>query len=911
MNPDAWARAEALFNRVADLPPNERAALLNACGDPDLRREVESLLANADGDGEPPTLTAVAGLAADFADESDPDRLRIGQHLGPYRIDSIAGHGGMGAVFAATRDDDQYHQRVAIKLVRAAVASPDLLARFRRERQILARLEHNYIARLLDGGVTEDALPYLVMEYVDGQAITTYCERHKLNLTERIVLFRKVCEAVEYAHRNLVVHRDLKPANILVTADGTPKLLDFGIARLVDPPSDEPGALPQTMTMAVHMTPAYASPEQVRGEPVSTASDVYSLGTVLYELLTGSKAHRFTGGTPAELIQVVCNTEVTRPSAVISTGDRDHRKLKGDLDNIILKAMRKDPARRYGSVAEFSLDLGRYLEQRPVLARPDTLMYRTGKFVRRNWVALLAASIALAGVCAGSAVAVYQARIAKERFQQVRKLANRFLFDFYAQIATVPGTTKAKEMVVSTALEYLDQLSRSAGNDVDLQFELADAYEKVGTVVGYPGEPGNLGRIRDAAAAYRKAIAIYEHIGESSDRARYNTARCSVRLSHLLQRMGSVKEAGDFEAKACPIIDDLLRKEPNNVDYLTVGALYAKLRAMRQRDESNAQAAVDAALQGREYRRRILQAHNTPKAKFELAIQDLEVGDSLMLVGELERARGDVAEARRLLTEVLASDPRQTAYRRSLFLAYEVESAILDDDESPNMGNTAEAFLWAQKGLALTEDAVKADAHDAQAKSDLSWALDRVRYTQRHEPEKALEVSIRAVGLQDQLAPLGYPPARRANIVRGLAMALLGAGKPAEALQHATEAVSIHQAAFAKDPNNRETLLYSLCVAGDALLADGKTAEAGEKYREAVKLAEPLLMMPTSPARLLNAERALLRYADYCRKSGRGGEAQQLYGRILQGWSGWDKPNPYTERKRAEALSRTASTAGP
>jgi serine/threonine protein kinase len=310
MTPEAWAQAEELFHRVAELPPGERTELLDQCPDPDIRREVESLLANVGDDSR--TWTVVGALAAECADASDPDRARIGQRLGPYRIDSIAGHGGMGAVFVATRVDDQYHQRVAIKLVRAAVASADLLARFRRERQILARLEHNYIARLLDGGVTDDGLPYLVMEFVAGIPITAYGQRNQLGLQQRVALFRKICEAVEYAHRNLVVHRDLKPGNILVTADGTPKLLDFGIARLVDPPSEDGLEATQTMTMSVMMTPAYASPEQVRGEPVSTASDVYSLGAVLYELLTGAKAHRFTGGTAAEVFQVVCETDVTR-----------------------------------------------------------------------------------------------------------------------------------------------------------------------------------------------------------------------------------------------------------------------------------------------------------------------------------------------------------------------------------------------------------------------------------------------------------------------------------------------------------------------------------------------------------------------------------------------------------------------
>jgi tetratricopeptide (TPR) repeat protein len=906
MTADAWAQAEALFNRAVELPAAERAALLDSCSDPELRHEVESLLANAasTNTGEPHTLTAVANLAADLAEETDPDKLRVGQHFGPYRIDSIIGHGGMGAVFAATRDDDQYQKRVAIKLVRAAMVSPERLTRFRRERQILARLEHNYITRMLDGGITADGMPYLVMEHVDGLPITSYCDQGRLGLHDRLLLFRKVCEAVEYAHRNLVVHRDLKPANILVTPDGSPKLMDFGIATLLEPPTEEDGALPQTQTMTVLMTPAYASPEQVRGVPVTTASDVYSLGAVLYELLTGTKAHRLTSNTPAELVAVVCNTEVARPSAVAALEPRDRKKLRGDLDNIILKAMRKDPARRYGAVAEFSQDLERYLSDRPVLARPDSLLYRTGKYVRRNWVALLAASIAVAGVCIGGGLAVYQARIAQQRFQQVRKLANRFLFDFYGEIATVPGTTKAKEMVVSTALEYLDQLSKSAGNDTDLQLELADAYEKVGTVSGFPGDAGNLGRIRDAAAAYRKAIAIYERIGAQRDAALYGQARTSLRLGYLLRRMGSIQESAELEKKVGPIIDRLLAKDPANLTYLAQAAQYSKLRSIRERDQSNSVAALEYILKTREYRRRILQMRDTPKARSDVAIEDTEVADALFNLGQFDQARKDAESAERTLKQLLAQQPHQSDYRRALFIVYAVEGAILDDDESPSLENPAEALPKEQQALALTEESLKADPHDAQAKSDLSWALDRIRYVQRKDPDKALAAARQAVALQDELAPLGHPPGLRANIVRGLAVALLSAGKKAESEQRALEAVSIHQSQFAKDPKNRETLIFSLLVAGDALMATGKNADAGDKYQQAVRLADPLLAMPTSPARLRNAEQALLRYADYCGKTGQNDRVHDLYGRILKGWSAWDQPNPYTERKRAEALSR-------
>jgi len=412
LNPEQWDEVKRLFMGAVDLRPEELPGYLQReCPDRDLRREVASLL-DYSGKQLASADAAIASAAAAAAQEPDSDERLIGTRLGPYRVEAIAGHGGMGAVYRASRDDAEFHQQVAIKLVRAAAASPDTLRRFRQERQILARLSHPNIARLLDGGSTPEGVPYLVMEFIEGESITAWCERHTLGVEDRLRLFLRVCDAVEFAHGDLVVHRDLKPANILVTKDGTPKLLDFGIAKLLDPGAEKEAA---TLTGLV-MTPEYASPERVRGEPASTAADVYSLGLILYELLTGKKAQPVSGYTPDAIARVVCQTEPAAPA-------RLKPQLAGDLDHIVRMAIRKEPERRYASAGLVARDIQRHLEGRPVMARPDTLAYRSAKFIGRNRFAVVASALIAATLAGGLALEYWLGAFARTpRVSQVLQL---------------------------------------------------------------------------------------------------------------------------------------------------------------------------------------------------------------------------------------------------------------------------------------------------------------------------------------------------------------------------------------------------------------------------------------------------------------------------------------------------------
>src|SRR5436309_7398599 len=394
---ERWKRVEAVFEQVLELPQDQRAAFLqeNCTSDAEVRREVESLLNSHERAGnfiDQPSLF--------FADDTLRDNgstLQAAELIGSYRIVRELGRGGMGAVYLAERADEQYKKRVAIKLIKRGMDTDAVLRHFRNERQILAGFDHPNIARLFDGGTTADGLPYFVMEYVEGLRIAQYCDRHHLSINERLQLFREVCAAVSYAHRHTVIHRDIKMSNILVTSEGTPNLLDFGIAKILHPGGGAEALM--TMTGVRPMTPEYASPEQVRGEPVTTASDVYSLGIVLYELLVGRSPYRFTSRSPLDLAREITDTEPPRPSTsargkdlkLDPTGIRNSKVLKGDIDNILLMALRKEPDRRYQSVEQFSEDIHRHLGNRPVLARKDTVRYRAAKFIQRNKLAVAAA----------------------------------------------------------------------------------------------------------------------------------------------------------------------------------------------------------------------------------------------------------------------------------------------------------------------------------------------------------------------------------------------------------------------------------------------------------------------------------------------------------------------------------------
>ena len=560
---DRWKRIEDLFAEACDQAEADRPLFVaRACGnDCGLRDEVMSLLASMQGASDS-LRSAVSGAVERFA--SDRSVSLLGHKLGAYRLSELIGEGGMGAVYLAERDDAEYKCHVAIKILRNGFGSPHAIARLRDERQILAALEHPGIVRLLDGGHTDDGIPYLVMERVVGVPITQHARMRNLPLRARIELLLKICAALQYAHGKLVVHRDIKPSNILVGEDRVLKLLDFGIAKLLDPDAASEREA-RTRTGVALLTPEYASPEQVRGEPVSVATDVYSLGAVMYELLGGQPPQRPTGG-PLELLKTICEVDPPRPSTIAPA--ELQREIAGDLDNIIMKALQKEPARRYASIEQLADDLRRYLDGMPVSARTATSWYRAGKFVRRNRGKLALGLIVVTALSAATIVSIREARRAdaaaqraRERFDEVRRLSNSLLFEIDEAIRDVAGTTRARELVVSRALMYLDRLAHEAAYDPGLSQELAIAYMKIGDIQGSPYEP-NIGKTADGLKSYEKANALLARVSAQTPefdtirlRAAFGTGFMYHTMRDVTRARTALAEAIDLAKRAGPGVE--------------------------------------------------------------------------------------------------------------------------------------------------------------------------------------------------------------------------------------------------------------------------------------------------------------------------------------------------------------------
>src|ERR1051326_5876230 len=583
MNTTHWREIESLFQLAIERPASEWDTFLReTCGaDNPLTDEVKYLLqchSDASGFLE---QTAAGRLSRSVVEEASAPR-----EIGPYRIIRRIGHGGMGVVYLAERCDQQYEDTVAIKLAHGGFQDEMLYWRFRNERQILADLNHPNIARLFDGGTTAAGVPYLVMEYVEGEPIDTWCNTRHLSIEERLRLFREICSAVSYAHQNLVVHRDLKPGNILVTATGTPKLLDFGIAKFLSADSSTT-TTPTTVSMLGFFTAEYASPEQIRGQPITTASDIYSLGVLLYQLLTGRSPYRVDSNSPHQIVEAVYTQEPARPSVCADgvSGDspaKVRRRLQGDLDNVILMALRKQPEQRYASVAQFSADIGRHLDGLPVLARRPALLYYGGKFIRRHKIVFLTAAVAIILLLAGMVATLSESRRARREqaraesektraertLEHVLSLTHSLLFHFDA-MARLPGSTEVRAGLLRDAVTRLDNLASSEAGSLALQREMATAYSKIGDIQGKP-YTANLGDTEGALRSYLKASKLLEGLSRTAPGDLQN----QLALSNAYQSTGEIlvrkleySTALEVLRKALAIRERLAQSEPANREY--------------------------------------------------------------------------------------------------------------------------------------------------------------------------------------------------------------------------------------------------------------------------------------------------------------------------------------------------------
>lgn len=585
-----WARIAEIFGKA--LPSADRDGVVEreCAGDSALAAEVRSLLVHhdkADGFLDPKVMRLKGideSLAEDLEAElaSDVTDALTGTSVGAWRVIEPIARGGMGTVYRVQRAEGGFEQTGALKVIRRGFATEESVRRFRRERKILAGLEHANIARLLDGGTTPDGLPYLVLEHVVGTSLLDYCNAKPAGVEERLRLFVDVCAAVQSAHQKLVLHRDLKPSNILVTPDGTVKLLDFGVAKIFADESDTDPSAPEPRTVHLPMTPGYASPEQVRGEDVTIASDVFSLGVVLYELLTGRRPYGPTAVQSTESLLRSFERPPARPSDAAESPPLKKR-FRGDLDTIVLRAVQVDAARRCPSVEQLAGDIERFLAGRPVLARPDRWSYRASKFIRRNRVAVAAASAGVVALIAGLVTALWQVQVARHervvaerRFDEVRSIAGTLMFDLHDAMLTVPGTAKMRELVLAKAGRYFDALLQEAAGDPSLALDVAEAYERLGRVQSATSSL----RARDAArTSLQRSLELRETVLESdasNDRARLGVVTACAALVDLELSGGRVAEAAVWARRALACAEDAPATEPGRASAALAAASAAK-----------------------------------------------------------------------------------------------------------------------------------------------------------------------------------------------------------------------------------------------------------------------------------------------------------------------------------------------
>jgi len=752
----SWEQIDRIFGEAAELPASERAGWLDFhCADPAIRREVESLLESVKG-----STVAISGVvsseAADYVSSDPGGGSLAGQRFGAWQAGRILGKGGMGTVYLAERADDSFHKQAALKVIRAGLDEEDFARRFRHEREILAQLDHPYIARLLDGGRRDDGQPWLVMEYVPGLPIDEYCSGNGLNIRERCRLFLKVCEAVSYAHRNLVVHRDLKPGNILVTAEGTPKLLDFGIARLMS-------AGPETIALPM-LTPDYASPEQVNGSAVTTAADVYALGAVLYALLTGTTAHRFTTRAFDEVKRLVCETDVERPSlrAAVKSGE-----LKGDLDNIVLTAMRREPERRYASVDALHEDVARYLSARPVMARGRSFGYLASRYLRRHALAtaaIIAVAVSLTGT---SIVAVEKARealnerdaarrqqemaeqqrviaerehaeadrqrgeaefqkttadterrLAEHRFEETREMAGKFLFDFHDSIAALTGATPARKLAVDTGIRYYDSLMREAAGNRDLLEEIARGYDRLGDVQGNIYY-SNLGDVPGAEASYRKALAIRSTIVDSSPAFLRDRIQGNLKMGELL--LGKNNYAGAVQYLRLAIA---LGSDSRAVKSAELGELMGRAWSRLGDAVANTGAkgeAIEPFTRMLAVRKDIAgEAGNNAGAQRDLALARTKLAEIYWVTGRPVESVEPLRLALDTLGKLVAAEPGNMVAIRNLCIANNNAARVLHAVAGPVPALAIEVASEMRTCTGLADKMVAADPDNRRALFDLA-----------------------------------------------------------------------------------------------------------------------------------------------------------------------------------------------
>ncbi|MBK8303744.1 MAG: protein kinase [Chloracidobacterium sp.] len=854
MTPEYWQKIKVVLAEVAELEPSSRMGFLEtACaGDVELRLEVESFLkfeTESDEQLENPAF------AFDDDEIIDEPSSWVGKEIGRYRIVSELGRGGMGLVFLAERADGAFDQQVALKLIKRGMDSDAVLERFYNERRILASLVHTNIASLIDGGTTDDGVPYFVMEHVEGKPILEFANDRNLDLDEKLALFSRVATAVAYAHQNLVIHRDLKPSNILVTSDGTPKLLDFGIAKLLT--ASNGGLVAHTQHFI--LTPDYASPEQVRGEQLSTATDVYSLGVILFELLTGKRPYKVDSNNFGDIIRVVCETDPLAPSRVALT---DGGKLRGDLDNIILKALRKEPELRYSSVEQLTEDIRRHDARLPITAGSGSWRYRLKKFTSRHRYGVVTATLILAALITGFGATLYQANIARrervraqQRFNDVRQLANSFMFEINEKIGESP--IKARELLVTRALEYLDKLAQESDGDPELQAELATAYEKIGHVQAELFNP-SLGKSSDALASHQKSLEIREKLfaGDRKDVSRgADVIKSLMLVGDIYTVSGKIGEAGNHYKNAVALGEQLLLLDPKNVDVRSgLSRSNARLGQNVLRTGS-LNTALDHYLRARQISVDLVAENpNDINLRRALSVIDNYIGYVHMEMLQYEAAGQYFRDALEINKGVAATDGSNIQFRGDLATGHHWLGFALRESGDARGGLEQLMMSMGINQKFLEADPANVGYRNNVADSNLEVGVTQLKLGENSKAAKSFETAIKnyTAVWQNDINDLNA----KGQILlsqRYLADTVSQSGDLKRAAALYKQTLAEYQALVASDPENtnwQDWLASCELKTGENLLRQKDKPAANEHLRSAVDAFERLLARSPENARL-------------------------------------------------------------
>jgi serine/threonine protein kinase len=861
----------SLFHELTDLPTGERDRIFQERGvESAMRSEVESLLRfNSDGVG---CLTnCVASAAQDIlasSNEWEPD-------CGPYRLIRLLGSGGMGAVYLAERIDGEIQQRVAIKFLGADKCRAVWRDRFLRERQVLASLNHPSIVHVIDAGHTRHGRPYLVMEYVEGVAIDVYCA--SLTVRDQLQLFLRVCDAVSHAHQRLVIHRDLKPSNVLVNDRGQPKVLDFGIAKLLD----EDCA--RTKTAEWLLTPSYASPEQLRGLPQTTATDVYSLGTVLYKLLTNRSPHESVAGTP-KAIAAIMDARNIPPLSYFNPA------LPSDIDYIMRKVLRTEPEERYASVDAFANDIRALLESRPVQARSGDVWYRTRRFLRRYWVPVAAIILVICSLSAGLYIANRERIIAARRFHEVRDLANK-MFALDTTLQTLPGTTAARHQIVSTSLEYLKGLSADAQNDSALALEIGVAYTQIARIQGVPAG-SNLGLLDEADNSLAKAE---EFVGLvlKSESGNQHALLASAEIAHDRMIIASTKRLRE------DVLTQARRVSRRTDEFLGLGNSSQSEVATVARLLSN---VAMSHYNMRLYDEAIRYSRRTAQVAQQVEAAQRYRGLALSIMATSLRCKGDLGGALRTIREAehvveAAIYPGETARITALHTILLREGMILGQDDNISLDRPAEAIPVFQRSFDLVERIAAADPKDSRGRIlEAGVGLELAAILSRTDAKRALAIYDHCLSRLRELANHAQRPSEEVRQLAGSSYALRKLHRMSEARERVRAALRVLERANAYPAEQIDVdgeAEVALRALADDQAENGRLKQAAETYQEA--LDKVMASRPEPKDDLLHANNLTRIYrglARLYRRIGCPDKASVLEADRLDLWRHWDSKLP-------------------